>query len=423
MAASVLSGCATAPSLSPQETYLQSRHAVTDPTQPCFVDPFDTFPIKVSHHRILVPVTVAGIRTVGILDTGASFSLITPELAAKAGVQLLDGGDRIQGIAGSFEPKIGIAKYVQFGSVKSLEPRRLHVFPFGGSQAEKLGVQIGIDWLDGLDYDLDLKHETMTPYRVSNCATIDPPWRDDYTGVIVKRDFENHGRNYSWMDAMFNRQISVPVVFANGQAIEAMFDTGSTDSLLSHDAALDAGLTSSEIGADPIVTSEAIDGRPKQLHRHKFARLSLGHEDLHDFTAFVEAHFDRRSNPMLLGMDYIGLHRFWISFSTNALYIDTGKLRPPIPPFDQPRQIGGAQMPEYPEDAHGLKGSVQAACMVEADGSLTGCSATVTNGPETYRRSVLNWLASAYGPMMQPAYVNNVPVRRSHSWNISFAGK
>ena len=61
--------------------------------------------------------------------------------------------------------------------------------------------------------------------------------------------------------------------------------------------------------------------------------------------------------------------------------------------------------------------------MVEADGSLTGCSATLTSGPEAYRQSVLRWLASAYGPVMQPAYVNNAAVRHDFSWEILFEGK
>ena len=401
---------------------MQGRQAVTDASQPCFVDPFDTFPIKVIHNRILVPVAVNGIHTIGILDTGASFTLITPELAAAAGVQAQAGGDRLQGVAGSFTPQTGVAQNIRFGSVGWMTPRRVHIFPFGGNHAAVVGVQIGIDWLEGLDYDLDVQHEKVTPYRVANCATIDPPWRDDYTGVIVKRDFELHA-NSNFFDAIYNRQISVPVVFANGHAVEATFDTGSTDSLLSHDAALDAGLTGGEIRADPIVTSEAIDGRPKEIHQHTFEKLSLGDEDLHGFRVFVEPHFDRRSSPMLLGMDYIGRHRFWISFSTGALYIDSGKLRSPAPPFDKPRQIAGARMPEYPADGNGLKASVHAVCMVEADGSLTGCSATALAGPDTYRRSVLNWLGSVYGPIMQPAYVNKSPVRQSHSWDISFAGK
>ena len=423
LSAAALNGCSTPPALSPQDAYLQTRKAEIDPAQPCFIDPFSTFPIKHIRNRIWVPVEVNGIQTIGVLDTGASFSLISPELAAKAGITDQTEGDRIAGIAGSFATRVGIAKTVQFGSVKALEPRRVHIFPFGGSHGVKLGVQIGIDWLDGLDYDLDVKHETITPYRVSNCATIDPPWRDHYTGVIVKHIFQTPGQNYDPFDAIFNRQISVPVVFPNGQAIEAEFDTGSTDSLLSHDAALDAGLTSSEIRADPVVSSEAIDGRPKELHVHKFAKLTLGDEDLHDFPILVEPRFDRRSTAMLLGMDYIGMHRFWISFSTGAIYIDSGKLRPPAPPFAEPRQIAGATMPEYPDDGHGLKAVVHAACMVEADGSLTGCTATLKTGPDTYRQSVLRWLASAYGPIMQPAYVNKLPVRHAHDWDITFAGK
>ena len=53
---------------------------------------------------------------------------------------------------------------------------------------------------------------------------------------------------------------------------------------------------------------------------------------LHDVPIDVTRHFDRRDTwPMLLGMDYIEHHHLWLSYSTNALYIDSGEKKPAAP--------------------------------------------------------------------------------------------
>jgi predicted aspartyl protease len=384
------------------------------------MDPFPASPIRVAYHRIFLPVEINGVQTVGILDTGAEFSLITPELAQAAGVAIQPGVDRLSGVAGSFRTQRAIINKIQVGTLVSRAPRPIRVFPFGDSDGTKLGAQIGLDMLEGFDYDLDLPHQTMRPYRTGNCAVIDPPWRTTSTGVVLSRGTNGRGGPAAFsLAGLPLGDITLPVAFPGG-TVNAAFDTGATNSFMSHDAARDAGATSSELAADRVVQTEAIDGRKRWLIFHKFPDLAIGEEELHDLPIGVARYFNRNDPDMILGMDYIEKHHFWLSFTTSALYIDSGEPLKPTPPLDHAHRIAGSAMPAYPPDANGEQGEVTASCTVEPDGQLTACRLISDGGHVVLGKAALRWLTGDYGPIMQPAYRNGKPVRDTHCWTITF---
>ncbi len=418
-----LAACSTAPKPSVKQAYLSQRLAWVDTSQPCYLDPFDASPIRVMNHRILLPVVLNGVQTIGILDTGAAVSLITPELAQAAKVEIQPRTARLAGIAGSFSTQLALVKTMQVGTSVYRNPRLLHVFPFGGSQGTVVGAQIGLDMLEGLDYDLDLPHETMRPYRTSNCAVIDPPWRNTYTGVVLSRGFNGHGNAVIVTPSgIAFGDITIPVTFPTSD-VNATFDTGSTASLMSHEAALDAGATRAALAADPTKESTAIDGRKRRVIIHKFPDLAVGEEELRDLPIGVTRYFNRDDPDMILGMDYIEKHHFWLSFTTNALYIDSGEARKPTPPLDHAHRIAGSEMPAYPAEAKGEQGTVTASCTVEQNGQLTGCRVINDGGHTVLGKATLRWLAGDYGPVMQPAYRDGKPVSDTHCWTVTFSNR
>ena len=392
-----------------------------DHTRPCTVDPFEPSPIKLIHKQIYLPVFINGFFTIGMLDTGASFTLITPELAQAAGVTTNGETERMFGVAGGFTTQTGIAKSVQFGTVALGKPQRVHIANFAGSNGKEVGVNVGLDLLDGLDYDLDLGAQKLTAFRTSNCAIVDPPWRTTYSGVIVKRAFDKTVTGYTpgLGDILYNRQISVPVIFGD-TAIEAEVDTGSTESFMSHASAVDAGATGSSLAKDEVVHSDAIDRRRNAYFRHMFHHVTIGEDVLDDFPVDVAQHFDRRDPHMLLGMNYVGTHHLWLSFTTGVLYIDSHEPRKLVQPLDAPHWIAGSRMPIYPPDAKGEKGEVTAQCMIEASGELDDCKITRGGEHTVLAKAVLHWLTCAYGPVYQPAYRDGKPIRQIHSWDIDF---
>jgi TonB family protein len=420
----IAAGCAPhAPATSVKEAYIAERLASVDRTQPCYLAPFEEFPIKVYANHAFVDAWVNGVHTFGEIDTGADETLITPALAKAARVQL-GGAIRRAGADGSFRVLNGDVPKIAVGSVLIKHPWNIAVYDFPGSNGVDFGINIGANLLNGLDYDIDFVHGTVRPYATSNCLTIDPPWRTTSTGVALTRGTTNSlatttaGMDY-YHDLSF-LHVTIPVAFPGG-VIDAVFDTGSGQSLMSFAAARAIGLSRSEIGDGPADKVYGLAGGSKAVGIHHFADMAIGEDELHNFPISLLPHFDRRDTPMIIGMDYMKTHHFWLSYTTDALYIDSGELRKPTPPLDRAHQIAGTNFPAYPADVSaGAHGKVDLSCWVEADGGLTGCRVVRCDGGKAFSDAALNWVTGAAHPVMQPAYVNGKPVRQTHAWSIDF---
>jgi predicted aspartyl protease len=401
-----------------KQAYLANRLPFIDTTQPCLVDAFPPMPVTVAYGRAFVPAWVNGIETVGVLDTGASDSLITPELAAAARAEPIKGTHRLRGVTGSFTSKSVSVRKIAVGSIAFIGARELLVLPFGGSDGAKIGVQVGMDLLDHFDYDMDFPHQTLQPFRTSNCLAIDPIWPDTTTGLALTSTVENLRIN-SLHQFSFSREVTIPVSFPGG-IIEAFFDTGSSKSLLSHAAARRAGVTNAQLDADPVHSITGINGAKRDVYMHTFPDIAIGEDELHNTTIAVTQHFDRRDDDMILGMDYIATHHLWLSLTTNALYIDSGERRALTPPLDRAHIIGGLTQPGFPAEAKAKSGKVEARCWVEADGKLSGCHITHDDPDPAFGKAMMAWLTTAAGPVLQPAYLNGKPIRQEHDWVINF---
>jgi hypothetical protein len=93
----------------------------------------------------------------------------------------------------------------------------------------------------------------------------------------------------------------------------------------------------------------------------------------------------------------------------------------PLPPQDRAELLTELYQPAYPNTKAADEGGIVVAlCWVELDGSLTECHITSHTGDQTLSDSVLSWLTSPLGPIMQPAYQDGKPVRKLHGWVIKF---
>ena len=419
--AALLAGCAQQAELTVKENYLAKRLYAVNRDEPCTVEPYAPIPVKLIHNAVLLPVIINGVQTIGRLDTGARASLITPELAAAAHVKTAPSRARMSGISGSFPVDLALIDHLQVGSIDYHGKRLGHVYPFAGSQGARFGVLVGLDWLDKFDFDMDLAHERLQPFRTANCLEVPVPWPDTYTGLALSRGVAD-GLKKHQQDAAavwgFGFHVSIPVAFEGG-LIEATIDTGAERSFLSYDAARQAGATAAQLETDPKKPAAGINGSTRNMAYHRFPDLAIGEEELRDFSIMVAPAFDRRDLPMILGMDYLGNHHLWLSLTTNALYIDSGERRKLLPPIDQARQVGGPLVPTYPQDARQESGVVRAQCFVQTDGGLTDCRVTDDGGDPAFGRATMAWLTGAASPIMQPGHQNGSAVRQSYQWTFT----
>lgn len=331
-------GCTPPPTpLTARQLYIQRRvsNPFIDRRKPCQIARVPPFPVKVAANHVFVPVAVNGVSTVGELDTGSAVSLVTPEIAEAA--HLTPGKGRAftaRGATGNASAPPVIAEKFNFGSIALTGHVPLHVLAFGGSNHALMGALIGQDLLDGLDYDIDLKHNAWVPYRTSNCLAIDPPWQDTFTGLAITRGAVNGAKPFLIdLATKFSLRLgtSVPVFFG-GQSVEALFDTGAGISMLSRRAARFLGVTDAMLDADPVIERIGMNGQKAKFRKHVFADMTIGEDNFHDFPIAVIPESDRRDTfQMVLAMDYIATRHLWLSYTTNALYIDSGEKARGVP--------------------------------------------------------------------------------------------
>jgi predicted aspartyl protease len=416
-----LQGCAKqVPPPSPLAAFQAQRLNWVDRSQPCHMHAFARFDMKIWDGAVFVPVVVNGVPTIGKLDTGSDTSFITPELAAKARIDAAGHAESFRGVGGAFEGTVTHAPSIQIGTVTLTGQIPVHVFPFGGHHGTDFGALVGGDWLESLDYDLDFTNSTIRPYRVENCVGIDPLWRDTYWAVAIKRVAKSMMKT-GWSDPWWLQRgaISVPISFP-GADLDAAFDTGAHGTILSYSAARSTGISADELDSDKLQTIRGMNGTQTRVRIQRFKDLAIGEDELRNMPFMVSPSFDRRDWPMVLGMDYIGKHHFWLSYSTGSLYTDSGETRRPTPPLDHPHRIAGPEQPDFPKKAIGKTGHVDASCWVEADGRITGCQVTRSTGDTLFSQTVLDWLKGGDAPLMQPAYRNGQPVRQWHDWQVNF---
>jgi len=385
------------------------------------MDTLGNIPIKVTNGVVLLPAKVNGAETVGFLDSGAYETLITPELAAAAKLTTATKAKAL-GVTGSFSFAEGSAASIEVGDLVLRDAPSIGVFSFGGSHGRELGINLGADFLEGLDYDIDFPHETIRVYRYMSCYTIDPPWPTMATRLNLSRGVRDYkGDNCILRCGLASlRQIALPVAFPGGTVL-GTFDTGSTRSLLSYEGALAAGVSREALAADPNYDIMAIDNGHEAGKLHRFDHLYIGNSEISNIDIAVRMTFDRRDSPMLVGMDIIGRYHLWLSYSTSTLYIDTGIKRDPTPPLEKPHLVGVTTLPVYPRDGNGGAADLDVNCWVETDGRLTACEVSNNTAGKNFADAALEWLSGPSHPFVQPAYANNQPIRQRHGWHVHLA--
>jgi len=400
-----------------QQSLLHDRNL--DPSATCVIRPYPKFPGALAGSALYVPVTINGVESAGVFDTGAEFSLVTPELATAAKLTSTGRTEFMRGVTGSFKVQAATAHTVGVGSARLTGNVPVQIWKFPRSKGTVLGMQIGLDFIEQFDWDIDLPHKTLRPYDISRCGTIEPPWRTSSSGIPLTSAFAAYHRK-GW--PIGPSQVTVPVIFPGG-TLDAVVDTGAMKTMLSYQAARDVGVTGAQLKTDPTHTVVGLSGDKLGYYIHKFPDIAIGEDELHDMRMAVAPGFDRRDDPMILGMDYIGSHHIWLSFATGGLYIDSGSPRRPGPPLELAHQVAGLSEPLYPPSAKDQTASVNAECMVETDGAMTGCHITGGTGNKLFESAAMDWLTGDSPPIMQPAYVQGKPVRQNFKWSLDFVPK
>jgi gag-polyprotein putative aspartyl protease len=102
--------------------------------------------------------------------------------------------------------------------------------------------------------------------------------------------------------------------------LRAILDTGATASLITRPNALRAGVTAAMLEEDPLVAGSGIGTARFAMRRHVFGEMQVGLQHFRP-APLVVGGTNLGGAGMLLGLDYLGSRRVWVSYRLRRLFI------------------------------------------------------------------------------------------------------
>ncbi len=273
----------------------------------CQVTPRATLPLVRAGDAILVPVTINGITTDFLLDTGAERTVVGLQAADRLQIARDEWvSTDIQGVGGRDRRRLGRPKTLMLGGLAL----RRHTVAADNSVVigpipEVIGGKpvaglLGQDFLSPFDLDLDLANNTLTLSDVSGCSGHFLPWHIPYQAVAAWRPVRN--------------VLAVPVRIGTG-TLQAMLDTGALTSVISLPGMIQLGLASGR--------GDTVQGfGPDTLQaRHQDFALAVGGLPPATMTMLVAPVRTLRSIGAMLGADWLSGRHVWISWATDQLFV------------------------------------------------------------------------------------------------------
>jgi len=265
----------------------------------------------VGERPMVVAAEINGSPVTMIVDTGAQWTAITPQAVKR--LQLAPDswhGGLHRGVA-TFSSNINaVARSFKIGGME-IADRSLSVVPLppGFADSPQFAGLLGADFLYRFDLDIDLAHRTLTLYRNDGCRSGVPPW-----GVPVVA--------LPLVKSMANRLTTAVTI--DGHPFHAILDTGATASLISRPNALRAGVSAATLDQEPALPSHGLGTKDFMTRRHVFAEMQVGQERYKQVNLLVSGAM-LGGGDMLLGLDYFGSRRVWLSYALRQMFVaDSG---------------------------------------------------------------------------------------------------
>ncbi len=276
-------------------------------------------PLVESQGRFSVQLTLDGQQTLMMVDTGAQRGALTAQTADRLRLAVGAGPTQhFNGVGGRGpEQHPRLVGRAEFGpTVWPQYPMQIigALQPETPEHPSPAGL-LGADMMSSYDVELDFPARTMTLYAVSGCAGDFVPWK---------------GRREVLTPLVGPPDMFVITAAVNGHPIRALIDTGSNSSSLSRSAARSAKVSDAMLKLDPVGSYTGARGVAVPSHRHRFDRLAIGGSNFSGVDMSVQD-VDFGAFDLLVGMDYLGSRRMWLSYSTHQLFMQTAA-RPVAPP-------------------------------------------------------------------------------------------
>jgi hypothetical protein len=266
-------------------------------------------PLEVRNRLLVVPAGINGNWVTLLVDSGAERTVLSNETVTRLGLERDQKiMTRSTGMGGVYIANDAIIPGLVLGGVRfPITHVSVGQFRFGpGLSADGL---LGSDVLLAFDLDIDVPGGTLTLYRPRLCPDTRPPWHEPFaevSGVKALRD-----------------RLLLPVELDGVRGL-GILDTGAQATTIGVSMAERLGLTPSALANDPIVQHHGAGPGTQEARLHRFHLLQIGPAAAPEPILSVLP-VDAGVGDALVGEDFIGGRRIWMSFSNREVFISTGQ--------------------------------------------------------------------------------------------------
>ena len=279
--------------------------------------------VRAGQAQIVVDGAINGNKVGIALDTGATKSLILRSTALRLDLPRQEArGYRMFGIGG--ETKVEIASVDDF-KLGEVSTKGMQLLVAGeGQVGGGIDVLLGEDFLQRFDVEFDLANRAVRLYQPKDCDGVSLAYWTKET--VAEVDIERID------DARPRVSLTVRI---NGKAIDAILDSGAYSSVLTKEDAAAVGVTPDTPGVVAGPSSGGLGAKSVDAWIGSFQSFAIGNEsipdikvrfaDLYKESTYTEtgsrvAKKASRTQPMLLGADFLRSHRTLVSHSQHKLY-------------------------------------------------------------------------------------------------------
>ena len=265
-------------------------------------------PVTMAGLRPLVSAKINGKEALFLMDSGAFYSMLTKDAAAKYGVpvSLPQGDAYIEGVGGREQVRAGkVAEFTYLG----VPLKNVDFLVAGEAYAPGAAGLIGQNLLRGMDVEFDFANGVIRLFSSKGCGdSILAYWAGDKALSILTIEPQ------SPMNAHVVASSKL-----DGRSIKVMFDTGAPLSVLSRSVADQIGIARSSEGVTAGGLTSGIGSGVFETSIATFPSFQIGDEEIKNARLRVSTLGDLGAD-MLIGDDFFLSHRILISTSQHKLY-------------------------------------------------------------------------------------------------------
>jgi tetratricopeptide (TPR) repeat protein/predicted aspartyl protease len=279
----------------------------------CQIGKIAEFPIAMVGLRPLMTARINDVGVQFVVDSGASYSMITAASAAelKLKTSFAPLGFYVGGVHGDADVSVTTVKTFTLAGV----PLHNLEFLVGGSEAGQGSIGLlGQNVLHIEDVEYDLAQGMVRLIKAKDCnKRMLAYWAGATTPYSVIDLAQEAAQNSSRLSH------TLGTAYINGVQIRVLFDTGAGTSILSLKAAARAGIKPDSPGVVSGGTSYGVGKDTFATYIAPFSSFKIGDEEV-KYTRLRIGDIDLPNADMLIGADFFLSHRIYVANSQRKLY-------------------------------------------------------------------------------------------------------